>query len=224
MLNSYLCFKTVNHCQFHSKKSIPSNVQWMRSISDMIRSAFLNLAFFIFVLLVFRPYQLMGVKRKLILVNCVGYCLDAIYVMALQALGISHSKLSTLQKIPLNVINVISAGWQIFLVANHFRMRRTRRQQVALFLQMIVPPCSILILSIPVAEIISPLSVHSTKRGKQTANCTLLSSHWSRFQSHHANMCSAVMPEHHSSGIFVCLVSAVVLCLSGHVSNFTSRT
>ena len=30
MLISYICFKTVNHCQFQPKKSIPIQVQWMR--------------------------------------------------------------------------------------------------------------------------------------------------------------------------------------------------
>ena len=167
MLISYLCYKTINNCEFHSKKTIPIQIQWLRSISDaVIRSAFLNLCFFTFVLLVFRPFQLMGVKRKLILVNCFGYCFGAIYLMALQALGISHSKPSTLQKIPIHFISVSSACWQVFLVANHFRMRRTRSQQVRLFLQMIVPPCSILILSIPVAEIIYPAYIQQSKEGK----------------------------------------------------------
>ncbi|KAL9956327.1 hypothetical protein ACROYT_G037792 [Oculina patagonica] len=128
MLISYLCLETVASCEFYPKKSIPIQVQWMRSISDVIRAAFLNLHFFICVLFIFRPHQLMGVKRKLILVYCFEYCFQALFLMTLQALGISHSKPSTLQKIPIHFSSVLSACWQVYLLTNHFRMRRTRRQ------------------------------------------------------------------------------------------------
>ncbi|XP_078347277.1 uncharacterized protein LOC144632481 [Oculina patagonica] len=128
MLISYLCLETINNCEFHSKKSIPVKVQWTRSISFVIHSAFLHLSFLLAMLFLFRPYQLMGVKRKLFLVCWLGYCLDALYLMALQALGLSQSKPSSIQKIPYIFIGVISGCWQVYLVTNHFRMRRTRRQ------------------------------------------------------------------------------------------------
>ena len=96
-LSCYLTFTTVNNCEFDPKRSIPVNVQWTRSISDAITSAFLYHLLFVLILFLFLPHQLMGVKRKLILVAFLAYFLDATYRVVLQALGISHSKLSTLQ-------------------------------------------------------------------------------------------------------------------------------
>ncbi|XP_078347203.1 uncharacterized protein LOC144632428 [Oculina patagonica] len=166
MLISYLCYKTINNCQFHPEKSIPVKVQWLRSISDMICVAFLCTSTFVVMLFLFRPYQLIGVKRKLLLVISIGYCLDALYRVILQALGISHSKITTLQKIPLNVFIVVSICCQVYLVTKHFCKRLSMRRQVKFFLKMIVPAFSIVILAIPVAEIIYPAYNKQSKEGK----------------------------------------------------------
>jgi len=96
LLISYLSNKTVNNCELHPKTSIPLNVQWMRSISFVISSSISYFSSFVIMLLLFSPYQLMGVKKKVFLVCYIGYCLDAFYIIALQALGISHSKPSFL--------------------------------------------------------------------------------------------------------------------------------
>ncbi|XP_078347201.1 uncharacterized protein LOC144632424 [Oculina patagonica] len=166
MLISYLSFKTITNCEFYPKKSIPVNVQWMRSISAVISNAFIYTWFFTCTFFLFRPFQLMGVKRKLILAACLVYFLDTCYRVALQALGISHSKLSVLQKIPANVLFVISICWQAYLLTNHFRMGRTRRQQMNLFLQMTVPICSVIILAVSAASIIYPAYNKQSKEGK----------------------------------------------------------
>ena len=163
---SYLCYKIINSCEFYPKKSIPIKVQWTRSISDVISCAFLYMWFFTSILLLFRPYQLMGVKRKLLLVICLAYFLDTVYRVTLQALKISHSNLSTLQKIPLNAIFSIGVCWQVYLLTNHFRARRTTRQQVTLFLQMIVSLASTLILATLVAYIIYPEYNKQSSKGK----------------------------------------------------------
>ena len=157
LLISYLCYKTINNCEFLPKMSIPVNVQWMRSISDAIASGFLYASFFLCTLFLFRPHQLMGVKGKLILVACLAYFLDTTYRVVLQGLGISHSKLSTLQKLPLYVLFFMGVCWQAYLLTNHFRQRRTRREKMALFLQMTVPFGSIIILADAVKCIIYPL-------------------------------------------------------------------
>ena len=120
MLISYLCYRFISNCELYPKYSIPVNVQWIRSISDVISCAFLYTWFFAGMLLLFRPYQLYGAKGKLILVICPCYFLDTFYRLVLQALGISHSKLSTLQKIPLNLIFFLSICCQAYLVTNHF--------------------------------------------------------------------------------------------------------
>ena len=157
MLISYLCHSFINNCEFHPKDSIPVKVQWMRSISDVISCGFLYTWFFACMLFLFRPYQIYGVKGKLILVICLCYLLDASYRLALQALGISRSKLSTLKKIPLDLIVFLSIFCQAYLVTNHLRMRRIRKQLVALFFKMTIPIFSIIILAILVASIIYPL-------------------------------------------------------------------
>ncbi len=156
MLIFYLSFKTITNCEFHPKESIPENVQWTRSLSDVIACAFLYTWFFTCTLLLFRPYQLMGVKRKLVLVTCFAYFLDTCYRVALQALEISHSKLSALEKIPLNALFVMTICWQVYFLTNHFLMGRTRRQKVTLFLQMTVPLCFVIILAISAAALIYP--------------------------------------------------------------------
>ena len=157
MLSCYLCLKTVNNCEFYTKRSIPVNVQWMKSISAAIADVFLYTSFFVNTLFLFRPYQLMGVKGKLILAACLAYFLDITYRIVLQALGMSHSKLSTLQKLPLYVLFFTSVCGQAYLLTNHLGQRCSRRQQMALFLQMTAPLCSIIILAVAVVSIIYPL-------------------------------------------------------------------
>ena len=102
------------------------------------------------VLLLFRSYQLMGVKRQVLLVCCFGYCLHAIYIIALRALEISHSKRSSLQLIPNKVIIVISVCLQIYFLTNHFCIGQTKGSHVSFFLQMTASPISLVILAAPI--------------------------------------------------------------------------
>jgi len=158
MLICYLSFRTVNNCEFHPKKSIPVKVQWVRSISDIISNTFLYPSFFVCCLFLLRQQQLLGVKRKLILVACLAFLLDTIYRVVLQALGMSHSKLSTVQKLPLNILFFMSAFCQAYLVTDHFRPSLIScKQRLALFLQMTVPFGSIIILANAVVYLIYPL-------------------------------------------------------------------
>ncbi|XP_078347454.1 uncharacterized protein LOC144632650 [Oculina patagonica] len=162
----YVCYRTGLRCYFYPKKTIPVQIQWMRSISSMISCAFLYVWYFLSILFLFRPFQLMGVKRKLFLVCGLVYCLDSLYRFALQVLGISYSKISTVQKIPLNVLFFISVFWQVFFITNHFRMRRTRRQQVTFFFQMILPGCSHFFVGLTAAWFIYPAYNKQHKEGK----------------------------------------------------------
>ena len=158
MLVSYLYFKTVSNCKFYLTNSIPIHVQWMRTISGAIADVFVYPMFFVVILFLFRPHQLMGVKGKLILVACLELFLDTTYRLVLQALGISHSRLSTLQRSPLYVMFFMGVCWQAYLLTNHLlHQGRTRREQMALFLQITVPCASITILAIAVKCIIYPL-------------------------------------------------------------------
>ena len=163
---SYVCYKTINRCEFHPKETIPVKVRWLRSISDAICVAFLHGSQFVFFRFLFRSYQLNGVKKQLILVVCLAYGLDTSYRMLLQALGVSQSKLSTVQKIPLFVFSTVSLCRQFYLVTKHFFERWSRRRQTLFFFQTVIHVFSALIISIPVAEIIYPAYNKRDKDGK----------------------------------------------------------
>ena len=90
----YLSYKTELSCQFHSRESIPVQVQWISSISGILSCAFLYMWFFVCVVLLFRPFQLIGVKRKLVLATFLLYSLDTFYRVALQVLQIKDPSLS----------------------------------------------------------------------------------------------------------------------------------
>ena len=166
MLISYVCYNTAHCCEFPSgKQPIPENVQWIRTTSSVVSCGFLYIWYFTSMLFLFRPYQLMGVKRKLLLVCCLIYCLDSLYRFALQALGISHSKVSSLQKIPLNMLFLISVFWQVYRLTNHLSIR-SRRRRITLFFQMIIPGCFCFIFAITTTSFIYPVYNKESKEGK----------------------------------------------------------
>jgi len=138
----------------------------MRSISRVILEVILSFSSVIAMPFLFRPYQLIGVKMKLVLVSCCGSCLDAFYMIALQALGISHSRPSSLQLIPGNVISAISLCLQVCFSTKHFCIRQTRRSHVKFFFQMAASPFSLVILGLAVAKIIYPAYNKQGKEGK----------------------------------------------------------
>ena len=166
ILISFLLYKTVNNCEFYPKKSIPVKVQWLRSISDITCCSIVYNSFFLVLSFLFRPYQIKGIRKKLILASCCGFLLDALYRVFLQALGTSHSKLSTIQKLPLHFLIFVIISWQIHLVTNHFLSRQSTRQRITFFFQVAIVLVSLVILAIPVAEIIYPTFNKQTMNGK----------------------------------------------------------
>ena len=163
MLISYVCYQTILNCQFNQKESIPVKIQLIRTLSDLTGAAFLYMWFFVGMLLLFRPYQLTGVKTKLILVAFLLFCLDTLYRVLLQVFGISYSKLSVLQMIPLNILFVISVCWQVYLPTNLFRELSRR---VNLFLKMTTPSCFTFVLGIFMASFIYPMYNKQNEKGK----------------------------------------------------------
>ena len=164
LLITYLSYKTKLDCHF--SQTIPSQVQWLRTICGIISCAFIYVWYFANTLFLFRPYQLMGVKGKLFLVCCLGYFLDVLYRVALQVLGMSHSKIILPQKIPLNIIAFLSVCGQICLLTNHFRMRRSKKQQVTFVIQMILPGSFCFLLFISFSFFIYPAYNEQHKEGK----------------------------------------------------------
>ena len=153
---SYVSSEPVQNWQFHPKVTIPVKIQWIRTLSDVICVAFLYMWFSAGMLFLFRPYQLKGVKRKLILVAFVFSCVDTVY----RVVGISHYKFSV---IPLYVIFLISICCQIFLLTNHFRNLSNR---ATLFIKLTTPYCFNLFLAIFVKVCIFPMYNKQNERGK----------------------------------------------------------
>ena len=95
LLLSYLSYKTVMNCEYQSDK-MAVFVQWTRTIADIISTAFYYICPVLTLFLLFSPYQLKGVIRKLILVSFVMYCLDSLYLGVLKAWGKPFFKLTGL--------------------------------------------------------------------------------------------------------------------------------
>ena len=167
ILISYICYKTVHNCEFSLKKEIPVQVQWMRTISASIFCAFLYIWYFTNALFLFRSFQLMGVKRKLILISGIFYFLDAVYRVLLQYLGVSESRLSASQKIPLNALFFTSVFAQTYLVTKRLSGRLwSRKQKLILFFQMVVPGSFSFLVSLLITTFIYPLYNAQNKNGK----------------------------------------------------------
>ena len=159
----YVSYETIRNCQLHQGETIPVKIQWIRTLSDVIGVAFLYMWFFVGMLFLFRPYQLKGVKRKLILVAFVFYCMDTVYRVVLQVFGISHSKLSVIQKIPLNILYLISGCCQVYLLTNHFRNLSSR---ATLFIKLTTSSCFTFSIDIFIASFIYAMYNRQTKHGK----------------------------------------------------------
>ena len=167
ILISYINMKTEQNCEFSLKKKIPVQVQWMKTISGSILSAFLYIWYFINVLFLFRPFQLRGVKRKLILTYCLLYCLDVLYRVLLQYLVVSESKLSASQKVPLNALFITSGCAQTYLITKHLSgYLWSRKQKLILFFLLVVPGSFCFLLSILITTLIYPLYNAQNKNGK----------------------------------------------------------
>ena len=167
ILISYINLKTEQKCEFFLKKKIPVQVQWMKTISGSILSAFLYIWYFINVLFLFRPFQPTGVKRKLILTCSLFYCLDAVYRVLVQYLGVSDSKLSASQKIPLNALFITSVCAQPYLITKHFAgYLWSRKQKLFLFMNLVIPGSFCFLLSILITTLIYPLYNAQNKNGK----------------------------------------------------------
>ena len=160
---AYLSYETERKCQFQLKETIPVKIQWIRTLSEVIGDAFLYMWFFAGMLFLFRPYQLKGVKRKLILVAFVLFSVDTVYRVVLQVLGTSHSKLSVTQKIPLYVTFLISIGCQVYLVTNHFRNLSNR---ATLFIKLTISYCFTFFIGIFAVSFIYPMYNKQTEHGK----------------------------------------------------------
>ena len=108
-----------------------------------------------------------GCEKKLILISVVIYFLDAVYRALLQYFGVSESKLSASQKIPLNALFITSGCAQTYLITRHFSgYLWSRKQKLILFFQLVVPGSFCFLLSILITTFIYPLYNAQNKNGK----------------------------------------------------------
>ena len=159
----YVSYEIVLYCQFHPNETIPVKIQWIRTLSDVIGVAFLYMWFFVEMVFLFRPHQLKGLKRKLVLVAFVFFCADTVYRIVLQVFGISHSQLSVFQKIPLEVLFLISICCQVYPLTNHFRNLSSR---ASLFIKLTTPICFPFFIAIFISSYIYPMYNKQTEYGK----------------------------------------------------------
>ena len=164
MIVTYISFKTVENCEFHLMNSTSTEIQWMRIISNIVSCIFLYIWFFVLLQFLFRPFQLMGVKGKLLVICFLTYCFDTTYRVALQALGISHSKLSNAQDVPLKRCFLLNQCLQTYVLKNYFW--KSSRQKVTLFFQMVVPSCLGVLTFFLVASLIYPVYNKEDADGK----------------------------------------------------------
>jgi len=166
MAISYLCFKTIHNCEYHDwRHQIPLQVQWLRTISGVILYAFIHLWYFAIILLLFRPFQLMGVKKKLTLLCCLIYCLDALYRVAMQVQKRSIYHSFTLESSPLIILFLTSVCLQTYFITNHFSAL-SRKQKLTLFFQMTVPGCLSFLAGSQIVYFIYPAYNKQDEQGK----------------------------------------------------------
>ena len=213
----YLYLKTAHNCEYNTVNSTSVQIQWIRSVSDIIACSFNYFWFFILVLFLFRPFQLMGIRRKLFLVCLITYALDTIYRVALQGLGISHSYISYPLTIPLNAFFQQSVSASLcfnkvplptFTKENGFIFQNDSTKFVW-FLS--CHPWGVLNY-IP--------SIHERKFKYETFNCNLFSSPRSCGKSSLSYLCSKVV--YHLPRILVRLIITGLLWRGCPFSSFAS--
>ena len=116
----YFCYQTLLNCELYPKESIPIKLQWLITISEALLSGFLYFWFLINISFYFRPFQLSGVRKKMVIVSLLFYFVDSVIRIGMQAFGISHSKLTTLQRVPGETIFCLSSCALIYLMKMHF--------------------------------------------------------------------------------------------------------
>ena len=116
----YFCYQTNLNCEHHPKRSIPIKLQWLITISEVLVVGFLYFWFSINISFYFRPFQLSGVRKTIFIVSLLFYLVDSVYRIGIQAGGISYSKLTAVQLIPLKAIFYLSSCVVIYVIKKHF--------------------------------------------------------------------------------------------------------
>ena len=120
---------------------------------------------FFTLLFLFRPYQLKGLKGKLILVCCVTYGLNVLYCVALQAVGTPYYTLPTVYQIPHYICFISNISVQVYIVARHFCLK-SRKKVAALICKMAIPMCFSILIAFVVVAYVYPAYNKQDREGK----------------------------------------------------------
>lgn len=161
----YINYQAVLTCRTRTQQLIPIKIQWTKTISESITCIPIYAWFLLNMLFFFRPYQILGLKRKIFLISFVFYLLDSLYRLALQGFGISHSELTRRQRIPGNVLFLLSNFVQSLVLAKRLSTgaRTSRLKTVSLI---IVPYITCIVVAILVAYFLYPVFTEQNKAGK----------------------------------------------------------
>ncbi|XP_078348582.1 uncharacterized protein LOC144633613 [Oculina patagonica] len=166
ILVSYLCYKTIFHCHLHPQKLIPKRVQWIKTISEVISCVFYYIMPFFILLLLFRPFQLKGVKRKLFLVGCVMFCFDSLYRVAFLAVaGKPYGAAPSYFQIPLYIFFITNLCIPFYLLGRHFCVR-PRTKLATMIFKMATPICFPFIAAFVVSDYLYPAYNKQNDEGK----------------------------------------------------------
>ena len=164
MLTAYLSYKTFKACALLPRRLIPVGVQWMRTISDLIACALFYAWSFTTLLLLFRPYQLKRLKRKLILICCAVFSLDGLYRVILQAIGKPFYSMSTLYSVPLYVFFIVNITLKFYVVTRPFNLPSVKA--AILVCKMAIPTCLVFPVAFLVSSFVYPAYDKQKKDGK----------------------------------------------------------
>ena len=166
LLISYVCYKTTLDCVFYPRKFIPVRVQWMRTISDAISVVFYYMWIFVNLLFLFRPYQLKGMKKKLLLVCFAAYSCDILYRVALQVLYMPYYLARTkLIQVPLYIVFLVSVCSQLYLVNRKLSVG-SRTNLLTRTCKITVPICVAFVTGILTCDYLYPFFIKQNVEGK----------------------------------------------------------
>ena len=168
LLLSYVSYKTVSNCE-QIDIVTSAQVEWMTTIADIISCFFYYICPLLNLFLLFRPYQLKGVKRKLILVSFVMYCLDSVYRCVLQAARKPFFKLSalysSLSNFPVYMFVFTNVCLLLYFAAKHVTLR-PRPKLAFLICKMAMPTCLAIISAFAIRYFVYPPYNNQDTKGK----------------------------------------------------------
>ena len=161
----YVSYQIILICLARRTDSIPIRVQWSKDISNGIVIAPSHVTFFATILFYFRPYQIKGIKRELLVISLIFYVLTFLYQVCLQAFGIYYSGLRDVLMIPGNALFALSTCVQSWVLARHFATT-VGTKKLKMFLWLVVSYLLPLVVGVLFANFIYPVYSKENSTGK----------------------------------------------------------